>query len=318
MTRIALFTMKRFVAMVVVVFAIMTITFFLAHLSPFDPIKILLGERYLQDKQAYYQLRHLYGLDQPMWQQYLTYLGRLLHGNLGYSQASTTMGQSITQILLIHLPVSLKLGGLSLLVALLVGLPAGLLSALKQDSLLDHGTQFATMLAFAVPVFVIAPIAQYVFGVRLGWLPVSGWGDPGVEGVKEMVLPVALFAAGMAGYFAKSFRSFLLEVLREDYIRTARAKGLKERRVIYLHAIKNTLLPLVTIIGPTIAFLVTGAFIIENFFSIPGIGNITALAALQSDYSMIQATTLVLSSAVVLLNFLTDVVYTLIDPRIEI
>jgi ABC-type dipeptide/oligopeptide/nickel transport system permease component len=318
MNRIVVFTVKRFVAMVLVVFAITTITFFLAHLSPFDPIKLLLGQRYLQDKQAYYQLRHLYGFDEPLWRQYLTYLDRLLHGNLGYSQAQTTLGQSVSQILAAHLPVSLKLGGVSLLVALLVGLPVGFLSALKQNSLLDHGSQFVIMFAFAVPVFVLAPIAQYVLGVKLGWLPVSGWGDPGVQGLKEMVMPVALFATGMAAYFAKSFRSFLLEVLREDYIRTARAKGLRERRVLYLHAFKNTLLPLATIIGPTIAFLVTGAFIIENFFGIPGIGNITALAALQSDYAMIQATTIVLASAVVVLNFLTDVFYTLVDPRVEV
>ena len=174
------------------------------------------------------------------------------------------------------------------------------------------------MIAYAIPPFVLAPVAQLVFGVELKWLPVSGWGDPGLAGIREMILPVLLFAAGLAGFFAKSFRSFLLEVLQEDYIRTARAKGLRERLVIYRHACKNTLVPLASIVGPTMAFLIIGAFIIENFFGIPGIGSITISAVTQSDYPVIEATTILLASSVVFINFLTDVFYALVDPRVRI
>jgi ABC-type dipeptide/oligopeptide/nickel transport system permease component len=161
--------------------------------------------------------------------------------------------------------------------ALLVGLPVGLLSALRQNSLFDHGGQMMMMLLFAIPTFVLVPVSQLVFGADLQWLPVTGWGDPGIQGLKEMILPVTLYAASLTGYFAKSFRSFMLEVMRQDYIRTARAKGLKERVVIYVHAFKNTLLPLASIVGPTMAYLIIGAFIIEYFFRILGVGYITVL-----------------------------------------
>jgi ABC-type dipeptide/oligopeptide/nickel transport system permease component len=312
------FAAKRFLALIVVVWAITTITFFLTRLSPYDPIRGILGQKQAADPQEYYVLRHLFGLDQPIWRQYLTYLQGLPHGQLGYSEESATLGRPVWDLLRVGVPVSLKLGTLSLLLALLIGLPVGLLSALKKNSLLDHGSQAIMMIAYAVPSFVLAPIAQLVFGVELKWLPVSGWGDPGLLGIKEMILPVVLFAAGLAGFFAKSFRSFLLEVLQEDYIRTARAKGLKERVVIYLHACKNTMVPLATIVGPTMAFLIVGAFIIENFFGIPGIGSITISAVTQSDYPVIEATTILLASSVVFINFLTDLFYALVDPRVRI
>jgi len=312
------FTVKRLLALIIVVWAITTITFFLTRLSPSDPIRAILGQKLAEDPHEYYVLRHLFGLDRPLGQQYITYLGGLFHGNLGYSEESTTLGRPVWELLKVGVPVSLTLGGYSLLVALLVGLPVGLISALKKNSLVDHGSQTIMIIVYTIPSFVLAPIAQLVFGVELKWLPVSGWGDPGTAGIKEMILPVVVFAAGLAGFFAKSFRSFLLEVLQEDYIRTARAKGLTERVVIALHAGKNTLVPLATIVGPTAAFLIVGAFIIENFFSIPGIGNITVNAVTQSDYPVIEATTIMLASAVVFVNFLTDVFYALVDPRVRI
>lgn len=312
------FAIRRFLAMLVIIWVIATIVFFLGHLSPYDPITQLLGAKALQEHLEVQHLRHIFGLDQSLWQQYLTYMGGLLHGHLGYSEEQGTLGTPVWDILKSGVPVSLKLGGLALLVALLVGLPVGFISALKQNSPVDHGSQFVMMLAFAIPAFVLAPIAQLIFGVELKWLPVAGWGDPGTQGVKELILPVSIFAAGLSGFFAKSFRSFLLEVLSQDYIRTARAKGLKERTVIYLHAFKNTLIPLATIVGPTVAFLVVGAFIIEFFFNIPGIGQITVSAVIQSDYPVIEATTILLAVAVVVVNFFTDIFYALIDPRVRL
>jgi ABC-type dipeptide/oligopeptide/nickel transport system permease component len=317
MNNLFVFTVKRFIAMVFVIWVITTIVFFLAHLSPINPIQEVLQQHYHEGNVAQ-QLRHEFHLDQPMWQQYTSYLVDLAHGNLGYSIQSSTLGQPVWNVLRSGVPQSLKLGGLALLVALIVGLPIGMISAIKQNSAIDHGGQFVMMVAYAVPAFVVAPIAQLVFGVKLHWLPVAGWGEPGIAGIKDMIMPVAIFGLGIAGYFAKSFRSFMLEVLQQDYIRTARSKGLKERVVIYLHALKNTLLPLATIVGPTIAFLVAGAFIIESFFNIPGIGNITVQAVVVSDYPIIEATTILVAVSVVVINFLTDVFYAMIDPRVRL
>lgn len=313
------FFIKRFIAMVIVVWAITTLVFFLAHASPYDPIKIVLGQKFAGNHSAYRAMRHLFGLDEPVYVQYLNYMGGLLHGNWGYSEELTTLGKPVWDIIRSGVPQSVKLGTWALALGLLIGLPSGLISALRQNApIADHGNQFLMMLVYAVPVFVVAPVAQLIFAVDLGWLPVAGWNDPGILGVKEMIMPVGIFAMGLAGYFSKSFRSFLLEVLNQDYIRTARAKGLKERVIIYLHAIKNTLLPLATIIGPTIAFLVVGAFIIEAFFNIPGIGNITVTAATDSDYPVIEATTILIAMAVVVMNFLTDVFYAMVDPRVRL
>ncbi|HKO23807.1 MAG TPA: ABC transporter permease [Chloroflexota bacterium] len=312
------FTVKRFLAMILVVWVITTVVFFLAHLSPSDPIRLLLGQTFQQNREEYYRLRHLFGLDQPLWHQYLTYMVGLAHGQLGYSEEPSTLGRPVWTLLRYGIPVSLKLGGVALALALLVGLPVGLVSALYQNSIVDHGSQTVMMIGYAIPTFVLAPIAQLIIGVDLKWLPVSGWGDPGLLGIKEMIMPVGLFALGLAGFFAKSFRSFLLEVLQQDYIRTARAKGLRQRTIIYVHAMKNTLVSLATIVGPTIAYLIVGAFIIENFFNIPGIGNITVTAVTQSDHPVIEATTILLAISVVVINFLTDIFYALIDPRVSI
>lgn len=312
------FAVRRLIAMVIVVYLITTIVFFLAHLSPYDPIEFILGQKYNANPDAARHLRHLFGLDMPLWQQYLHYLNNLLHGQLGYSEEAGNLGEPVWTVLKIGVPVSLKLSFISLLISLVIGLAVGMISALRQNSVIDHGSQFVTMVAYAVPTFVLAPLAQLLFGVELKWLPVSGWGDPGLLGIKEMILPVGLFAAGLAGYFAKSFRSFMLEILTQDYIRTARAKGLRERVIIYLHVLKNTLLPLASIVGPTAAYLVLGFFIIENFFAIPGIGQITVNAITNSNYPVIEATTILLAAAVVLINFITDIFYAMVDPRVRL
>ncbi|MGH2408754.1 MAG: ABC transporter permease, partial [Chloroflexota bacterium] len=281
------FVIKRFIAMVVVVYLIATIVFFMAHASPYNPIKLDLGQ-HAANVQAVKAYEHLFGLDQPLWTQYTTYMNGLIHGNLGYSEGVDTFGSPVWSILKGGVPVSMKLGIDALILSLIIGLPIGLISALHQNSIIDHASQFFVILAFAIPVFVLIPICQLVFGVYLRWLPVTGWGDPGLLGWKEQVLPVLLFALGLAGFFAKSFRSFLLEILTQDYVRTARAKGLKTRVIIYLHVCKNTLLPLASIVGPTVAFLIVGAFIIENFFGIRGIGLTTIEAVTGSNYPVIE------------------------------
>lgn len=311
------FVIKRLLAMVVLLFLIATIVFILAKASPYDPIKLSLGI-HAANKHSYAVLANLFGLNKPLWQQYADYMGGLLHGNLGYSEGTDTFGQPVWNVLKSGVPVSLRLGFTALILSLLIGLPVGLISALKQNTAIDHGSQFVVMVAYAVPVFVIIPICQLIFAVHLGWVPVSGWGAPGVQGFKQAILPVALFAAGLAGFFAKSFRSFMIEVLQQDYIRTARAKGLRQRTVIYLHAAKNTLLPLASIVGPTIAFLIVGQFLVETFFGIPGIGLTTVDSVLSNDFPVVEATTLMLAAFVVIVNMLTDIFYAMVDPRVRI
>ncbi|MGH2448974.1 MAG: ABC transporter permease [Chloroflexota bacterium] len=316
MSNLVAFTARRFLAMIVVVYLIVTVVFFLAHLSPYDPVRIDLGQHYRSHNAQV--LRHEFGLDKPLWQQYTSYLTGLVHGDLGKSESLDTIGQPVWGLLKYAIPVTLKLGFYALALSLIVGLPVGLMSALKQNSFLDHGSQTIMMLFYAVPAFVLVPIAQVVFGADLKLLPVTGWGDPGVLGLKELILPVTLFAAGLTGYFAKSYRSFVLEVMSQDYIRTARAKGLKQRIIIYLHAVKNTLLPLASIVGPTVGYLIAGAFIIETFFSIPGLGYVTVQSVLNSDYSVIEATTILLAVFVVVVNFFTDIFYAMVDPRVRL
>lgn len=316
MSNLLAFAVKRILAMIIVLYIIVTVVFVIAHNSPYDPARALLGQKY--NKLSGERIRQLWGLDKPMWRQYTDYVGGLLHGDMGYSTEAETLGVPVRDILSSGVPVTLKLGAYALLLSLLVGLPAGLISALRQNTSADYSIQTVMIVFYAVPVFVLIPICQLIFGAKLRWLPVSGWGDPGVLGIKEMVLPVGLYAAGLSGYFAKSFRSFMLEVLRQDYIRTARAKGLPQRIVIYLHAMKNTLLPLASIVGPTVAYLILGAFLIEFFFAIPGIGYLTVTSVEQSDYAVIEGTTLLLAVFVVVVNALTDIFYALIDPRVRL
>src|SRR5947209_2498633 len=185
------FIIRRALAMIVVLWAIVTIVFFLAHSSPYDPIRLILGQKYTAVNAG--RLRVLFGLDKPLWQQYLTYLGNLLHGNLGYSEEAGTLGQPVWDLLRAGIPVTLRLGSYALLLSLIVGLPVGLISALRQNTYIDYGSQTAMMVLYAVPTFVLAPVSQVVFGAELRWLPVSGWGDPGILGFKEMVLPVTLY-----------------------------------------------------------------------------------------------------------------------------
>lgn len=313
--RLLSFVIKRLISMVVVLLAVSALSFALLVNAPGDPIRVNLAQHATPD--TIKQLQHQYGLDLPGWQRYLNYMGDLLHGNLGLSL--TSPGTPVSDLLNNGLPVSLKLGGLALLVSLLIGVPLGVIAAVRQNALIADNLNMGIMLIlYSVPAFVLIPFAVDIFSITLGWLPAGQWGDPGWLGVKEAVLPVAIYAAGLAGFFARSVRSFMLEVLNQDYIRLARAKGLSERKVIYVHAMKNTLLPFASVLGPTIAFLVVGAFIVENEFSINGIGYITVQSTLAGDFSVTEATTLLLAGAVVIINAMTDIFYTFADPRVKL
>jgi len=304
---------QRLLSLVFVIFSITFLTFIVGYLAPGDPILVLLGPR--RDPQVYNNLRHLYGLDQPWYQQYFTYITNLLHGNLGLSYRY--QNRTVNQILGNGVWVSIKLGGMALLLSLLIGIPAGIFSALRQNSWLDRLNMTVMLALFSIPSFVLIPVVRafnyFVFYQHnLPSLPAAGWGS-----AAHWVMPVLVLAAANVGYIARLTRSSLLETLQQDYVRTANAKGLPRRRIVYVHALRNALLPIVTVIGPSLAFLVTGAFVVESLFAIPGIGFLSVQSIAQRDYPVIQGTTVILATAVVLMNLLTDIVYTLLDPRIE-
>jgi peptide/nickel transport system permease protein/oligopeptide transport system permease protein len=303
---------KRLGSLVFVLFSLTFITFMVGHLAPGDPIQGLLGNRH--DPVRYEQLKHDYGLDLPLHEQYVSYLGGLLHGDLGKSYKYA--GRPVGDILKAGVPVSLELGLVALLVSALVGIPAGVVAALNRNRLPDRAIMFFMIALFSIPSFVLIPILRYfnfmAFDAGLPSLPVAGWGQPA-----QWVMPVFVLSAASAGYIARLTRSTMLEVLRQDYIRTAQAKGLHESTVVVRHALRNALLPVITVLGPSAAFVVTGAFVVESIFSIPGIGFLSVQSIGQRDYPVIQATTLILGFAVVLMNLVTDVLYTVLDPRIR-
>jgi ABC-type dipeptide/oligopeptide/nickel transport system permease component len=312
------FIVKRLVATVFILIGVAAITFFLVRLAPGDPVTAQLGQ-HAGDTATYQRMYHEMGFDQPLARQFVTYVWNALHGNFGSSVQQ--VGTPVTTIIKQGLPVTLELGAMATIIALLVGVPLGILAAVRHNRLISDNVNMGIMMTlYSLPPFVIIPGVWLVFGILLKdtWfhLPVTGWqglGDP-----RSWIAPACVFAAGLAGFFARSMRSFMLEELTKDYVRTARAKGMSERTVIYIHALKNTLLPFASVLGPTVAFLVVGAFIVELEFGIPGIADITVQATLSDDYAVTMATTLVLAAAVVIANALTDIFYTIADPRVKL
>jgi len=303
---------QRVLSLVFVLFSVTFITFIVSYLAPGDPILVMMGGR--QDPVRYQLLRHLYGLDLPWYQQYLTYVGHLLQGNLGYSFKYPE--RPVWDLIANGVPVSAQLGGLALALSVLVGVPVGVLAALWQNTWRDTTLMGVMLALYSVPSFVIIPVVWVVdlglYNAGLPSLPVAGWGTP-----QHLILPVLVLAAANVGFISRLMRNSVLEVMRQDFIRTARAKGVSERRVIGKHVLRNALLPLLTVLGPSTAFLVTGAFVVENLFAIPGIGYLAVQSIGQRDYPVIQATTILLALAVVVMNLLTDLAYTLADPRVR-
>jgi len=316
--RLLNFIIKRLIATVFILFGVAAITFFLVRLAPGDPVTQVLGQ-HAGDVATYHRIYHQMGFDQPLLIQFRTYVWNALHGNLGTSVEQLNV--PVTDIIGQGLPVTLELGGLATLIALVFGIPLGVLAAVRHNKIMSDNVNMGIMMTFySLPPFVIIPIVWLVFGIALQGtflhLPVTGWdgiGDP-----QYWLAPAFVFAAGLAGFYARSMRSFMLEELSKDYIRTARAKGMPERTVIYIHALKNTLVPFASVLGPTVAFLVVGAFIIEDQFSIPGIAYLTVQSTLSNDYSVTLGTTLILATAVVIANALTDIFYTIVDPRVRL
>jgi ABC-type dipeptide/oligopeptide/nickel transport system permease component len=315
------FLVKRLIGLLFVVIGVTFITFILGYFAPGDPITVMLGVHFT--RQEHDMLKHIYGLDLPWYQQYFNYLGHLFTFNFGLSFYYKQ--RAVADILKDGVPISLELGLWALVLQLVIGIPLGILSALKSNTWVDTTNMAIALTIYAIPVFVLGPLLQVVIiwldqHTGLGW-PAANWGNPWQytwSDIQFKLAPILVYAATGTAYFARLSRTTMLEVLRQDYVRTARAKGMRERIVIYRHALRNAMIPLVTVIGVTIGFLVTGAFFVERIFNIPGIAEITVSSIGDRDYPVIQATTVLLAVAVVLGNLLSDILYTVVDPRIKV
>lgn len=301
------FVVSRIASALPVVLGVACLVFLLIHLTPGDPVDVLLGESaQAADRVA---LRRALGLDQPLHLQLLHYLQALARFDLGVSVYSQ---RPVLELLLERVPATLQLAAAALAVAIAIALPLGVVAAMRRGTAWDHAAMGYALLGAALPNFWLGPLLVLLFSVWLGWLPVSGR-----EGLASLVLPALTLGTGMAAILARMTRSTLLEVLGEDYIRTARAKGLPERMVILRHGLRNALLPIVTLLGLQLGALLGGAVITETIFSWPGIGQLTIEAIQRRDYPVVQGCVLFISLAYVVVNTATDLVYGWLDPRVR-
>jgi oligopeptide transport system permease protein len=301
------FILKRVVSSLVTIFVIITITFLLMHTIPGGPFT---REKVLPDD-VRRNIEERYHLNDPLGKQYIDYLKNLVRGDMGPSYKFP--GVTVDEMIAKSFPVSAQLGIISTAIMIIAGIAAGIISAMRQNKWQDHLAMFMATLGIAIPNFVVATLLIYVVGVKLGWLPTSRW-----ISWKSIIMPAIALAGYSAAYIARLTRSSILEVIQQDYIRTARAKGLPERIVIYKHALKNALLPIVTYLGPLIATILTGSFVIEKIFAIPGLGQHFVSSIGNRDYTMILGTTIFYAAFLVIMNLIVDIIYGFIDPRIRI
>ena len=306
----ARFIVNRIIATIPVLWLVATVTFFLMHAAPGSPwdAKAIGGRRLDPALEASFNRR--YGLDKPLGQQYLIYLGNALHLDFGNSYSKR--GASVVDIIMRGFPYSARIGLLALLISLAIGIPVGILAALKQNTLLDYGSLLLATIGYALPDFVIAIILLAVFAVELDWVPVlfTDW--------RSYILPSLALGTGGAAFIARLTRSSVLELMVQDHVRTARAKGLHQRTVIARHVVRNAMLPVITILGPALAGLITGTIIIERVFGVPGMGYLFIDSITTRDYPVIMATTLFYASIIVFANLAVDIAYGLADPRIKV
>ncbi len=302
------FILSRLLSAAVVVIGVSSLVFFLIHLVPGDPVEVMLGESAQPADRA--ALRHALGLDQPVPVQLFNYFNGLLHFDLGTSLHSQ---RPIAEVMLERMPATLELAVAALLIAVVIAFPLGALSAVRKDTALDHGARVISLLGISIPHFWLGPLLILIFSLWLGWLPVSGR-----EGFASLVLPALTLGTALAAILSRMVRATLLETLNEDYIRTARAKGLGEYTVVLHHALRNALLPVITVLGLQLGALLGGAIVTEMVFSWPGLGQLTIEAIHRRDYPVVQACILLISVTYVLVNTLTDLAYVWLDPRVRL
>jgi peptide/nickel transport system permease protein len=301
------YVFHRVLYMLPVLWLVVSLVFLLIHLVPGDPIQQMLGEgAAAADIQA---TRHAYGLDAPLGTQYLRYWAGVLHGNLGLS---IRFNQSVTSLIAQRYPYTLELTLAALLVAIALALPAGVRSAQRRDRWDDRVLSVISLFGLSFPNFALGPVLILFFAIELGWLPVSGSGT-----VAHIVLPAITMGGALAAILTRMVRTSMLEELGQDYIRTARAKGLPEHAVVYRHALRNAMIPVVTVLGLQFGALLAGAIVTETIFSWPGIGRLTISAISNRDYYLVQGCILAIGLTYVAVNFLTDLLYSAVNPRIR-
>lgn len=300
--------LQRFLLTLPSLWLVLTLVFLLIHIVPGDPVEQMLGEGAAPGQIT--ELRHSLGLDQPIGKQYAHYLMQLAHGDLG---KSLKFGAPVRGVIFERYPATLQLAFLALLVCAAIAIPAGVLAAYRRGKTSDRAVGLFTLFGLAFPNFALGPVLILIFSIELGLLPVSGRGGP-----LNYVLPAATLGAALAAILTRMVRGAMLEELSADYVRTARAKGLSTTAVLFRHAFRNALIPIITILGLQFGTLLAGTIVTETIFSWPGIGRLTVQAISARDYPLLQGCILVIAVSYVLVNLLTDVLYSLIDPRVRL
>ncbi len=302
------YSLKRIFLAIPTMFVVIAISFFMIRLAPGGPFDL---ERTLP-KEIEENLRRAYNLDQPLIVQFGDYLRKILQGDLGPSFKYPDY--TVNELIISGFPVSLRIGLSAILLALFLGISLGAVAALRQNSRLDYAVMATAMTGIAVPNFVMAPLLSLIFGVYLSLLPVGGYGD---GGLRYLLLPTISLALPQVAYIARLTRASLIEVLRQNYIRTARAKGIGERLVLMRHALKGALIPVVSYLGPATANIITGSVVIEQIFGIPGIGRYFVQGALNRDYTLVMGVVIFFAALIIVLNLIVDLIYGLLDPKVR-
>ncbi len=301
------YAIKRTILAVPVIISMTVIVFLILHLSPGEPIDLIVGPNITPE--VYESIRHKYGLDQPLIVQYFKFLGNLLKGDFG---KSILQQRPVSEIIKQRLPITIRLGVTGFILSVVIAIPLGILAAVNRNTPIDYTCMTGAMLGMSLPTFWFGLLLLYFFAYKVRIFPVSGYGT-----WKHLVLPA--FALGLtdAAITARMMRSSMLEVLKQDYIRTARSKGLAEKVVVYQHALKNAMIPIVTLLGMRIGWILGGSVVLETIFSIPGLGRLMIDSILSRDYPVVQGSMIVLTSAIILGNILADILYAVVDPRIK-
>ncbi|MFS0776927.1 ABC transporter permease [Neobacillus sp. 3P2-tot-E-2] len=309
------FIVRRLFQTIVILFIVSILVFSLMHLLPGDPVSIMLGDNATQEEVEH--LRQELGLDKPLPLQYANWIGDLLRGDLGQS---ISLNEDVNELMKQRLPVSFHIGTMAFILAMIIGIPAGVIAAVKRGGWMDSLITVTANLGMAVPIFWLGILGIYLFSLKLGWLPVQGYTSPSEDFWKSLhqsIMPVVLLSLVSLAQLARQTRSSMLEVIRQDYIRTARAKGLKENHVIMKHALRNALIPVITLLGMGLANLVGGSVFIEQVFNIPGMGRLMVQSIFGKDYIVVQSVVIIIATVVAFANLLVDIAYGFVDPRIR-
>lgn len=302
------YILRRTLWLVPVVFAVSLITFLLMHLAPGSPFQQ--NSENVLSAGLIERLDHQFGLDKPLWQQYLNWLGGIVTGDLGPSYI--IRGRDVQDLFGDRIWISMQLGLMAFGLAVVLGIPLAMVAALNHNRWPDYAATFISVIGIATPSFVLATLLGMLFSNTLHWLPTGGWSSPG-----SWVLPTVALSTYGTAQLARFTRASMLEVMRHDYVRTARSKGIRERTIMLVHMVRNACIPVVTILGPLLAALVTGSFVVETIFGIPGLGRMFITGIFQRDYGVIMSLTVFYAVAIAVMNLVVDIVYAWVDPRIR-